>query len=82
MTDIIFNKHFNASVPLIGNVPDSAVRGYVECTNDVLEDGVNNCVASYNSRFSETNSFRKINLVTFRQALQHAARISRALVGF
>lgn len=81
LTEIVFCKHFNVSVS--GSVwsSDAASRMYVECADAILEQGVARCLASYNSQALESRNLRSMNLVTFREALHHAARLSRALVG-
>ncbi|XP_048580282.1 dynein heavy chain domain-containing protein 1 isoform X3 [Nematostella vectensis] len=76
LTDIIFCKHFSASS--FGGAGES--RGYLECSYSVLEQGIKRCLEAYNAQASERSSFKIVNMVTFRDALHHAARISRALV--
>ena len=82
LTDIIFCKHFNASVTgRESSASEVASKNYLECAESILEQGIRRCLASYNSQVVESGSGARImNLVTFREALQHAARLSRALV--
>ena len=80
LTDIVFCKHFNAFVTGRENsASEVASRNYLECAESILEQGIKRCLASYNAQVMESNA-RIMNLVTFREALQHAARLSRALV--
>ncbi|XP_029192398.2 LOW QUALITY PROTEIN: dynein heavy chain domain-containing protein 1-like [Acropora millepora] len=80
LTDIVFCKHFNASVTgLESNASEMATKNYLECADSILEQGINRCLASYNSQVAESSSGRIMNLVTFREALRHATRLSRAL---
>ena len=81
LTDIMFCKHFNASVTGRENsASEVASRNYLECAESILEQGIKRCLASYNAQVMESSNSRIMNLVTFREALQHAARLSRALV--
>lgn len=82
LTDIIFCKHFNASVTgRESSASEVASKNYLECAESILEQGIRRCLASYNAQAVESgNGARILNLVTFREALQHAARLSRALV--
>ena len=82
LTDILFCKHFNATVTgLESSASEVASKNYLECAESILEQGIRRCLASYNAQAVESGSgARIINLVTFREALQHAARLSRALV--
>jgi len=82
LTDIIFCKHFNASVTgRESSASEVASKNYLECAESILEQGIRRCLASYNAQVVESGSGARImNLVTFREALQHAARLSRALV--
>lgn len=82
LTDIIFCKHFNASVTgRESSASEVASKNYLECAESILEQGIRRRLASYNAQVVESGSGARImNLVTFREALQHAARLSRALV--
>ena len=81
LTDIVFCKHFNASVTgLESNASEMATKNYLECADSILEQGIKRCLASYNTQVAETSGGRIMNLVTFREALHHATRLSRALV--
>jgi len=81
LTDIVFCKHFNASVTgRESSASEVASKNYLECADSILEQGIKRCLASYNSQVVDSSKARIINLVTFREALQHAARLSRALV--
>ena len=81
LTEIMFCKHFNASVTgRESSASEVASRNYLECAESILEQGIKRCLASYNGQVAEASSARIVNLVTFREALQHAARLSRALV--
>lgn len=82
LTDIMFCKHFNASVTgRESSASEVASKNYLECAESILEQGIRRCLASYNAQVVESGSGARImNLVTFREALQHAARLSRALV--
>lgn len=80
LTDIVFCKHFNASVTgRESNASEMVTKNYLECADSILEQGIKRCLASYNSQMAEAPHGRIMNLVTFREALQHAARLSRAL---
>ena len=81
LTDIVFCKHFNASVTgRQSNASEVASKNYLECAESILEQGIKRCLASYNAQVAESSNARIMNLVTFREALHHAARLSRALV--
>ena len=81
LTGIVFCKHFNASVTgLESNASEMATKNYLECADSILEQGIKRCLASYNTQVAETSGGRIMNLVTFREALHHATRLSRALV--
>ena len=82
LTDIMFCKHFNASVTgRESSASEVASKNYLECAKSILEQGIRRCLASYNAQVVESGSGARImNLVTFREALQHATRLSRALV--
>ena len=82
LTDIMFCKHFNASVTgRESSASEVASKNYLECAESILEQGIRRCLASYNAQVVESGSGARImNLVTFREALQHAARLSRVLV--
>ena len=60
-----------------------ASKNYLECAESILEQGIKRWLESYNRQVrqvGESSNARIMNLVTFREALQHAARLSRALV--
>lgn len=81
LTDIIFCKHFNASVTgRESSAGEVASKNYLECAESILEQGIKRWLESYNRQVGESSNARIMNLVTFREALQHAARLSRALV--
>lgn len=82
LTDIMFCKHFNASVTgRESSASEVASKNYLECAESILEQGIRRCLASFNAHAVESGSgVRIMNLVTFREALQHAVRLSRALV--
>ena len=82
LTDIIFCKHYNASVTgRETSASEVANKNYLECAESLLEQGIRRCLASYNAQVVESGSGARImSLVTFREALQHAARLSRAMV--
>ena len=81
LTDIVFCKHFNASVTgRESSAGEVASKNYLECAESILEQGIKRCLAFYNAQVMESSNARIMNLVTFREALQHAARLSRALV--
>lgn len=81
LTDIMFCKHFNASVTgRESSAGEVASKNYLECAESILEQGIKRCLASYNAQVMQSSNARIMNLVTFREALQHAARLSRALV--
>lgn len=82
LTDIIFCKHYNASVTgRESSASEVASKNYLECAESILEQGIRRCLASYNAQVVESGSGARImSLVTFREALQHAARLSRAVV--
>ena len=82
LTDIIFCKHYNASVTgRETSASEVASKNYLECAESILEQGIKRCLDSYNAQVVESGSGARImSLVTFREALQHAARLSRAMV--
>ena len=81
LTDIVFCKHFNVSVTgRESSASEVASKNYLECAESILEQGINRCLVSYNDKVAESSSAKIMNLVTFREALHHAARLSRALV--
>ena len=82
LTDIIFCKHYNASVTgRETSASEVASKNYLECAESILEQGIKRCLDSYNAQVVESSSGARImSLVTFREALQHAARLSRAMV--
>lgn len=82
LTDIIFCKHYNASVTgRETSASEVASKNYLECAESILEQGIKRCLDSYNAQAVESGSGARImSLVTFREALQHAARLSRAMV--
>ena len=82
LTDIIFCKHYNASVTgRETSASEVARKNYLECAESILEQGIKRCLDSYNAQVVESGSGARImSLVTFREALQHAARLSRAMV--
>ena len=82
LTDIMFCKHFNATVTgRESSASEVASKNYLECAESILEQGIKRCLASFNAHAVESGSgVRIMNLVTFREALQHAVRLSRALV--
>lgn len=82
LTDIIFCKHYNASVTgRETSASEVASKNYLECAESILEQGIKRCLDSYNAQVVESGSGARImTLVTFREALQHAARLSRAMV--
>ena len=82
LTDIIFSKHYNASVTgRETSASEVASKNYLECAESILEQGIKRCLDSYNAQVVESTSGARImSLVTFREALQHAARLSRAMV--
>lgn len=81
LTDIVFCKHFNASVTgRESSASEVNSKNYLECAESIMEQGIKRCLASYNAQVVESSNARIMNLVTFREALQHAARLSRALV--
>lgn len=82
LTDIIFCKHYNASVTgRETSASEVASKNYLECAESILEQGIKRCLDSYNAQVVESGSGARImSLVTFREALQHATRLSRAMV--
>lgn len=82
LTDIIFCKHYNASVTgRETSASEVASKNYLERAESILEQGIKRCLDSYNAQVVESGSGARImSLVTFREALQHAARLSRAMV--
>ena len=83
LTDIMFCKHFNASVTgRESSASEVASKNYLECAESILEQGMKRCLVSYNRQVAESSNARIMNLVTFREALQHSARLSRALVSW
>lgn len=80
LTELIFCKHFSPSISgSTSSANEAASRSYVECSDRVLEQGVEQTLISYN--IQAASSFKKrINFVAFREALHHAAHLSRALV--
>ena len=81
LTDIMFCKHYNASVTgRESSASEVASKNYLECAESILEQGIKRWLSSYNEQVAHSSSAKIMNLVTFREALQHAARLSRALV--
>ena len=82
LTEVVFCKHFNPSVSgTISSASEAASRSYVECSGGILEQGVERTLASYNAHAVSSPLFKKtVSFVAFREALHHAARLSRALV--
>jgi len=82
LSDIMFCKHFNTSSPqsTAGTTASVTAKGYIECSIDALEKGLLKSLKSYNTQATQDPTFKKINMVSFREALSHASRISRALV--
>ena len=81
LTKILFCKHFGPSVTgRESSESEVASRNYLECAESILEQGVKRWLRSYNELAVANAKSRIINLVTFREALQHVARLSRALV--
>ena len=81
LTDIMFCKHYNASVTgRESSASEVASKNYLECAESILEQGIKRWLSSYNEQVAHSSSAKIMNFVTFREALQHAARMSRALV--
>lgn len=81
LTDVMFCKHYNASVTgRESSASEVASKNYLECAESILEQGIKRWLSSYNEQVAHSSSAKIVNLVTFREALQHAARLSRALV--
>ncbi|XP_013418883.1 dynein heavy chain domain-containing protein 1-like [Lingula anatina] len=72
LTDIMFTKFIMASyTEAMGLTPD---KGYVECSEDILDEALQTCLALYNAGTSQ-----RLDLVFFKEAIQHMARLSRVL---
>lgn len=81
LTDVMFCKHYNASVTgRESSASEVASKNYLECAESILEQGIKRWLSSYNEQVAHSSGAKIVNLVTFREALQHAARLSRALV--
>lgn len=81
LTDVMFCKHYNASVTgRESSASEVASKNYLECAESILEQGIKRWLSSYNEQVTHSSGAKIVNLVTFREALQHAARLSRALV--
>lgn len=81
LTDVMFCKHYNASVTgRESSASEVASKNYLECAESILEQGIKRWLLSYNEQVAHSSGAKIVNLVTFREALQHAARLSRALV--
>lgn len=81
LTDIVFCKHFNVSVTgRESSASEVASKNYLECAESILEQGIKRCLTSYNEQVAESSSAKIMSLVTFREAINHAVRLSRALV--
>ncbi len=52
----------------------SVVSGYLEVTEELATEGLETCLHAYNYKMGQ-----KLNLVFFRQAMLHTARLSRVL---
>ena len=75
LRDLTFSKHLmmprNQGLEGISEVE----RGYVECKQDQLEESLEKAINLFNS-----GSQKPLDLVSYKEALHHAVKISRILV--
>lgn len=80
LTELNFCKHFNPSLSgSSSSANEAANRSYIECSDGFLGQGMERTLNSFNSH-AVSSLKRTINFVAFRDAIHHAARLSRALV--
>ncbi|XP_060599368.1 dynein heavy chain domain-containing protein 1-like [Ruditapes philippinarum] len=72
LTDFIFSKYFMTTYTETHGI--SIEKGYVDTTEETLVDALHTCLNVYNLGTSQ-----RLELVFFKEAIQHAARLSRVL---
>ncbi|XP_052798483.1 dynein heavy chain domain-containing protein 1-like isoform X5 [Mya arenaria] len=72
LTDFLFSKFFMTTHT--ETLSMSIEKGYTDTTEDVLAEALQTCLNVYNLGTSQ-----RLELVFFKQAIQHAARLSRVM---
>ncbi|CAL1542046.1 unnamed protein product [Lymnaea stagnalis] len=75
LTDIIFCKFYMGCHTEALGLP--AERGYTQHNEEKLSEALQSCLTKYNKGTSQ-----RIDLVFFKEAVHHAARLSRVLVSY
>ncbi|XP_041366047.1 dynein-1-beta heavy chain, flagellar inner arm I1 complex-like isoform X2 [Gigantopelta aegis] len=71
-SEILFSKYFMAWHTELQGLP--VEKGYNECSHENLQEALTSCLTVYNNKTSQ-----RLELVFFREAVYHAARLSRVL---